>query len=88
MNDDRRIQISVVNDMLDKCKSHIDKISNILQKLCEEEDDARSRIPENLENSSRYLMSEEASDQMSDALDALYSANEYINTAIKKLEEI
>lgn len=59
MNKKRRYQISC-------CIS-------TLEDILAEEDESRSNMPENLENSERYQESENASENLQEALDALYN---------------
>ena len=57
------------------CSSDLDKIKD-------EEDDARDNIPENLQSGETYETSEECSDVMSDALDNINDAIENLNGII------
>lgn len=56
----------------------ISTIKSLLDGIMSEEDDARESMPENLQGSSRYEESEEASDKMSDAFSSLCEAYDYI----------
>ena len=67
MNKKRRDKISAIATKLNDCKSELESIK-------EEEDDARDNMPENLEGSSRYSDSEEASDAMDSAITDIESA--------------
>lgn len=67
MNKTRRQQIKTI---LTQISVLIEKLDNI--KTCE--DDTRSNIPENLENSEAYQKSEEFSDAISDAISDIQNA--------------
>lgn len=74
MNKERRKQIAVI----------VNRISGIvsdLEMVKDEEDDYRDNMPENLQGSTRYDDSEEASNAMQDAINSL-------EEAVSSLEEI
>jgi len=64
MNKDRRNQIKKVINMLQNAKE-------ILNSICDEEQDAYDNMPENLQGSMRASDMEDAISEMSDALDAI-----------------
>ena len=64
MNKDRRNQIKKVISMLQNAKE-------ILNSICDEEQDAYDNMPENLQGSMRASDMEDAISEMSDALDAI-----------------
>ena len=61
MNKDIRKRICEAISKLSTCSSE-------LQSICDDEDSARSRMPENLEGSERYEASENCSDVLEDAI--------------------
>lgn len=56
-----------------KRRKQISGCISTLEDILAEEDDSRSSMPENLENSERYKESENASENLQEALDALYN---------------
>ena len=56
-----------------KRRKQISGCISTLEDILAEEDDSRSSMPENLENSERYRESENASENLQEALDALYN---------------
>lgn len=67
MNKDRRDRIKDTIIILSNCKNDIERIKD-------DEDDARSNMPENLETSEKYEQSEEASDALDDAMSDIQGA--------------
>ncbi len=61
MNKQRRERIREVINQLESCADDLEAIK-------EEEDDARDRIPENLQDGDAYCASEECSDKIEDAI--------------------
>ena len=61
MNKESRKRISEVTVKLSSCSSE-------LQSICDDEDYARNRMPENLANSERYEASENCSDVLEDSI--------------------
>ena len=59
--------------MNNKRRKQISGCISTLEDILAEEDDSRSSMPENLENSERYKESENASENLQEALDALYN---------------
>lgn len=64
MNKKRRKQIEDVADRLDSCYGDI-------RVIAEEEEGARANVPENLENTDKYMESEECSDTLEEAADGI-----------------
>lgn len=69
MNNTRRKAIA-------RLYEQITAISDELEDLKFEEDEARDNMPENLQGSARYEQSEEASQAMEDAIEYLISASD------------
>lgn len=67
MNKDRRDRIKDTIIILSNCKNDIERIKD-------DEDDARSNMPENLETSEKYEQSEKASDALDDAMSDIQGA--------------
>ena len=59
--------------MNNKRRKQISGCISTLEDILAEEDDSRSSMSENLENSERYKESENASENLQEALDALYN---------------
>lgn len=76
MNKSRRKQIESVIGKLEEIKSEIDMIR-------EEEQDCLWNMPENLQNSDRYQMSEEAVSNMEGAMDDLDEVIELLEGAME-----
>jgi len=74
MNNERRNKISKIIKCL---RGEVEGLEGVL----EDENDARDNMPESLEGSERYAMSEECSDVLEDAIDG-------INEIIDSLEGI
>lgn len=64
MNNKRRKTLeSISAKIIDAC--------NELREVQSEEEECRDNMPENLQNSDRYMQSEEACDQLAECVDAL-----------------
>ena len=61
--------------------TELENVGNILGDVCDEENDALSNMPENLENSDRYM-------DMETNIECLYDAMSGINDAIESIEKI
>lgn len=86
MNNVRRKEIKEVVERIYKVQSMIDDIKNDLECIKDEEDDYRDNIPENLQESDRYYSSEEASENLEDAIDELDTILGEIEDAICSAE--
>lgn len=90
MNNTRRKEIRTIVDELETLAGKLDDLYNWLDELKSEEEEYRDNIPENLQGGIRYEESEEASDNMEYASDALYDLSlemsNYIEDAISYLE--
>ena len=64
----------------------LENVKNNLTAICDEEDEARWKMPENLESSDRYERSEECSDAISDAADSVDDAIGDIASAIESVQ--
>jgi poly-gamma-glutamate capsule biosynthesis protein CapA/YwtB (metallophosphatase superfamily) len=73
MNDKRRKSIRTAIE-------HLNRASVIIDQVSDEESDALDNIPENLQDSDRYVA-------MEDAIESLSDADEAVNDAIEKLEQ-
>ena len=67
-------------DLLKETKIFLDKASELLSKVIEEEEDCLDNIPENLQSSEKY-------ERMEEAIDKLESAIEYIDNAQENIDE-
>ena len=76
MNKDRRNRLS---RLMDKLQEVIEELESIR----DEEDECRGNMPENLQDSEHYGLSEMASQNMEEALDYLDSASESIGYAME-----
>lgn len=90
MNNIRRKEIREIIDELETLAGKLDDLYSWLDELKSEEEEYRDNIPENLQGGIRYEESEEASDNMEYASDALYDLSlemtNYIEDAISYLE--
>lgn len=67
---------------IDRLYEQITAISDELEDLKFEEDEARDNMPENLQGGARYEQSEEASQAMEDAIEYLSSASDALESLI------
>lgn len=74
MNKSRRTRLEKINDRLIDVKQQ-------LSLVCGEEEDAISNMPENLQNSDRYM-------EMEDAYELMAAAIDHIEAAQYKLKEV
>jgi DNA repair exonuclease SbcCD ATPase subunit len=74
MNKQRR---NAINEIYER----IAELRDMLEQIKDEEDDYRDNMPENLQCSERYQISEDASDNLDSALDTLDDALDYIESA-------
>lgn len=74
MNKSRRTRLEKINDRLIDVKQQ-------LSRVCGEEEDAISNMPENLQSSDRYM-------EMEDAYELMAAAIDHIETAQYKLKEV
>lgn len=90
MNNIRRKEIRGIIDELETLAGKLDDLYSWLDELKSEEEEYRDNIPENLQGGIRYEESEEASDNMEYASDALYDLSlemtNYIEDVIGYLE--
>lgn len=90
MNNIRRKEIREIIDELETLAGKLDDLYSWLDELKSEEEEYRDNIPENLQGGIRYEESEEASDNMEYASDALFDLSlemtNYIEDAIGYLE--
>lgn len=77
MNSRRRTQI-LVNAL-----PLLDRVFDIVNNVCDEEQDALDNIPENLQSGSRYEKIEEAISFLEDAMDEIEGAVSNLQEAIK-----
>lgn len=84
-------RINAVSNLLDAIKSDIESIKSNVEDIQSEEEDARDNIPESLQDSERYWISDEACDNLSDAVteleDILDTLNVSFDEAIGHLED-
>lgn len=77
MNNRRRTQI-LINAL-----PLLDRVFDIVNNVCDEEQDALDNIPENLQSGSRYEKIEEAISFLEDAMDEIEGAVSNLQEAIK-----
>ena len=77
MNNRRRTQI------LTNALPLLDRVFDIVNNVCDEEQDALDNIPENLQSGSRYEKIEEAISFLEDAMDEIEGAVSNLQEAIK-----
>ena len=77
MNNRRRTQI-LINAL-----PLLDRVFDIVNNVCDEEQDALDNIPENLQSGSRYEEIEEAISFLEDAMDEIEGAVSNLQEAIK-----
>ena len=77
MNSRRRTQI-LINAL-----PLLDRVFDIVNNVCDEEQDALDNIPENLQSGSRYEKIEEAISFLEDAMDEIEGAVSNLQEAIK-----
>lgn len=74
MNKQRR---KTINEIYEK----IADLRNLLEEVKGEEEEYRDNMPENLQNSERYYVAEEACDNLDSAISSLEEALDYIESA-------
>lgn len=74
MNKQRR---KTINEIYDK----LAELRDLLEEVKCEEEDYRDNMPENLQNSERYEIAEEACDNLDSALSSLEEALDYVESA-------
>ena len=83
-------RINAVSSLLDAIKSDIETIKSNIEDIQYDEEEARDNIPERLQDSERYWTSDEACDNLSDAVteleDILDSLDVSFDEAIEHLE--
>ena len=67
---------------LKKCINELERISEELQRLYDEEEDYKENMPENLQCSDRYEASEEACNAMNEAIEHIDEAVSNIDNAV------
>lgn len=77
MNKNRRSRLKGIEEDLGRCL-------NLLSSIYDEEQDCIDNIPENLQDSDRYLDMEACAEALSDAVYNLEEAVDLINEAINK----
>lgn len=77
MNRQRR---SMLKNILDK----IETVKNLIENVCDEEQESIDNMPENLQMSDRYAEGEENCDQLMECCDMLDEISETINDIITK----
>lgn len=76
MNKARRKRIEALQETLSA-------VIEELEAIAEEEDESRENIPESLQNSERYEISEMCSSNMSEAIDCISSASDYLEEIVE-----
>lgn len=74
MNKQRR---KTINEIYEK----IAALRDLLEEVKGEEEEYRDNMPENLQNSERYYVAEEACDNLDSAISSLEEALDYIESA-------
>lgn len=60
----------------------LESIANILQHICDKEEDCMDNYPENLQGTDKYERMEDAVDHLNDAIDKLDEVKESIQAAM------
>lgn len=76
MNKARRTQLEKLADQFENGEIDADDLKSQLETICDEEDEYRENMPENMQSSDRYSDSEQASDQMGMAIDEIDVLND------------
>lgn len=87
MNNVRRKEIREIMEQLYEVEAKLIDAYDWIIQMNEQEEEYRDNIPENLQGSERYEASEEASNNMECAYDALDGLSDSIMDAINYLEE-
>lgn len=66
---------------LDEACLYLNRASNIVEQVKDEEQDCMDNIPESLQETDRFYMMDEAVDALQDALDSINEASESIEKA-------
>ena len=82
MNAARRKRLSIAKRRLKDVCCILREVRDTVSSICEEEDEARDNMPENLTYSERYEKSEECSEAMEDAIESIGDAISSIESAI------
>lgn len=72
-----KIRRKTLNELYDK----LAELKELLEEVKCEEEDYRDNMPENLQNSERYEIAENACDNMDSAISSLEEALDYIESA-------
>ena len=75
MNKDRRKRLQQAINLIDEAQ-------NIIEECRDEEEEYRDNMPENLQDSDKYYMADEAVDNLSSALESLEDVTNLIEEAI------
>lgn len=62
--------------------SLLDSVSNIVDSVCDKEQECIDNYPENLQGAEHFEKMEDAVDNLTDALELIYDAKEHIRSAI------
>ena len=76
MNNERR-------DKLRGAMRKLTDVQSIVETVCDKEEDCLDNYPENLQGTERYDQTEDAVDNLNNALEKLEEAKEHIEAAIK-----
>lgn len=85
MNNQRRESIQKIADKLEEVKKSVNEIIQGIEDIKSDEQEYLDNIPENLQSSERYNISEEAIDRLDDTLDELNSTD--FESAIDSLQQ-
>ena len=72
-----KIRRKTLNEIYDK----LAELKDLLEEVMSEEEDYKDNMPENLQNSERYEIAENACDNMDSAISSLEEALDYIEEA-------
>lgn len=88
MNKERRKQIAEVSEKMGNMKGEIESLMSTVEEIRSDEEDYKDNIPDNLRESERYTMAEDAIenlqqayDQMDEVMGAIEEVESYLDEA-------
>lgn len=88
MNNNRRKEIKKIIYKLNYIEEEINDISTDIDTVCDEEQDSLDNIPENLQGSFRYQISEEAVNCLENARDNMQTISDLLSDTLEYLSAI
>lgn len=86
MNNARRKELEKAKDCIEEAKAKIEEAQDIIDSCKCDEDDYRDSMPENLQGSDKYYMSEEASENMDQAIDSCSTMCDEMDEIINSID--